>query len=168
MLLRSDALAGCCIAFLPVDGVDDVPKLYSLFSRCVPVVNISFMPSLRRPVGRFLPGLETLDKWIGRREAGIVSLTLNACLLLDSGVLESVVVFSAAFDVPYGTLIFWRGLSLLLGALEIFAGSTGLRIDLVVDCFRLRAFAFGVLLSLDASVIGWFRSTLKLALFDRP
>ena len=93
MLLRSDALAGCCIAFLAVDGVDDRPKLCSLFGQYVPVANGSFVPSLDSPLGRFLPGLETLNKWTGRREAGIVSLTLNACLLLDSGVLGSVFVF---------------------------------------------------------------------------
>ena len=154
MLLRSDALADCCIAFLPVDGVDDRPKLYSLFSRCVPVVNGSFVPSLRSLVGRFPPSLETLDEWIGRREAGIASLTLNTCLLLDSGVMESVIVFSTACDASHGTLIFWRGLRLLLGALETFAGFIGLRIDLVVNCFRLRPFAFGDLLSLDGSVVG--------------
>ena len=62
VLLRSDALAGCCIAFLPVDGVDDRPKLCSLFGQCVPFVNGSFVPSLRSLVGRFPPDLETLDK----------------------------------------------------------------------------------------------------------
>ena len=107
MLLRSDALADCCIAFLPVDGVDDVPKLSRLVSWCVPVVGDSFVPSLRSLVGRFLPGLEILDEWIWWREAGIESLTLNACLLLDSGVLEFGVVFSASCDVSHGTLIFW-------------------------------------------------------------
>lgn len=59
MLFRSD--------FLPVDGVDDRPKLYSLFGQCVLVVNGSFVPSLDSPLGRFLPALETLDEWKGRR-----------------------------------------------------------------------------------------------------
>jgi hypothetical protein len=107
VLLRSDALADCCIAFLHADGFGDGRKLSSLVSRCVPIINSSFLSALRSPVGRFLPGLEILDEWIGRREAGIVSLTLNACLLLDTGVLESVVIFSAACDASHGTLIFW-------------------------------------------------------------
>ncbi len=135
MLLRSDTLAGCCIAFLPVDGVDDRPKLCSLFGQCVPFVNGSFVPSLDSPLGRFLPGLETLDEWTGRREAGIVSLTLNACLLLDSGVLGSVFVFPVDCNASHGTLIFRRGLRLLPCLLDTFAGSTGLRIDLIVDYF---------------------------------
>lgn len=33
VLLRNDALADCCIAFLSVDEVDDVPKLSFLVSR---------------------------------------------------------------------------------------------------------------------------------------
>lgn len=147
MLLRSDALPDCCIALLPVDGFDDVSKLSSLVSRCLPASD-DFVLSLRSLVGCFPAGLETLDEWIGRREAGITSLTLNACLLLDSGGPESVVVLSASCDAPHGKLIFWRGLRLLLGALETFAGSTGPRIDLAVDCFRLRPFAFGVLFAL--------------------
>ena len=54
------------------------------------------------------------------------------------------------------------------GALETFAGLTGLRINLAVDCFRLRPLAFGGLLGFDASVAGRFRSARELALFDRP
>ncbi len=27
LLLRSDALADCCVTFFPIDGVDEVPKL---------------------------------------------------------------------------------------------------------------------------------------------
>ena len=161
MLLRKDALADCCIAFLPVGWDDNLPKLFSPFSR----VGGSFVLSLRSPVGRFPPGLPTLDGWIGRREAGIASLILNAGLLLDLGVVESVVIFSAACDVSHKTLIFWRGLRLLLDALETFAGSAGLRTD-PTDCFRLRPFAFRGLLSLDASIVGWFRSTRKLGPFD--
>ena len=100
-------LADCCIAFLPVDGADNVPKLSSLVSRCLPVVGGSFVPSLRSLVGRFPPALETLDEWIGGREAGIRFLTLSACLLLKSGLLESVAVFSTSCDALHGTLIFW-------------------------------------------------------------
>ena len=100
------------------------------------------MPSLRSFVGPFPPGLETLDEWIGRREADIVSLTLNAWLLLDSVVPESVVVFPAIRDASHETLVVWRGLRFLLGALETFASLNGLRIDFTVDCFRLRLFAF--------------------------
>ena len=106
VLLRSDALADCCIAFLPIDGVDDLPKFSSLISRYVPLIGRSFLMSPRSPVGRFPPGFETLDEWIGRREAGIESLTLSACLLPDSGVLESVVVFFAVCDISHGMLIF--------------------------------------------------------------
>lgn len=101
MLLRSDALPDCCIALLLVDGFDDVRKLSSLVSRCLPVGD-DFVPSLCSLTGCFPAGLETLAEWIGRREAGIGSLTLNACLLLDSGVLEFGVVFSASSDVSHG------------------------------------------------------------------
>ena len=106
MLLRSDALADCCIAFLSVDEIDYVPKLSFLVSRCVSVVDVSFVPSLRSLVGRFAPGLETFDEWIGRREAGVAFLTLNTCLLLDCGVLKSTVVFFTGCDASHETLIF--------------------------------------------------------------
>ena len=105
MLLRSDMLRDCGIAFLPVDGFDDMPKLSSLVSWCLSVIDDSFVPSLLSLVDRFPPGLKTLDEWIGRREAGIGSLTLNAYLLLGSGVLEFGVVFSASCDVWHETLI---------------------------------------------------------------
>lgn len=89
------------MAFLPVDGDDNLPKLFSPFSR----VGGSFVLSLRSPVGRFPPGLQTLDEWIGRREAGIASLTLDAYLLLDLGTVESVVLLSATCNVSYKTFI---------------------------------------------------------------
>lgn len=62
MLLRSDALADCCIAFLSVDEIDDVLKLSFLVSRCVSVVDVNFVPSLRSLVARFAPGLKTFDE----------------------------------------------------------------------------------------------------------
>ena len=106
MLLRSNALADCCIAFLSVDEVDEVPKLSFLVSRCVSVVDVSFILSLHSLAGHFAPGLETFDEWIARREAGVAFLTLNTCLLLDYGVLESTVVFSTVCNGSHETLIF--------------------------------------------------------------
>jgi len=70
--------------------------LLSGMCRYVPVVGVSIVPTLSSQVSRLAPDLETLDDWIGRREVTIVSLILNTSLLLDSGVLELAVVFSAA------------------------------------------------------------------------
>ena len=75
MVLRSDALAGYCIVFLPVDGVDDVAKPFSFFSSCE-----SFP---RCPVDRSLLGLEIFEERTERREAGILSLALDALLSPD-------------------------------------------------------------------------------------
>ncbi len=55
-----------------------------------------YVPTLSSQISRLAPDLETLDDWIGRREVTVVSLILNTSLLLDSGVLELAVVFSAA------------------------------------------------------------------------
>ncbi len=136
MLLRKDVLADCCINSLPIDGVDNLPSLFSLFCQGVQAVGENFVLSSRSPVSRFPPGLQTPAEWVGQREAGIASLTMNACLLLDLGALESIVIFSAVCGGSHKTLNFWRELRLLLDALEAFAGSTGLRIDLAIDCFR--------------------------------
>lgn len=54
VILRSDALADCCIFFLPVDGVDDAVKPFSFFSSCEPFP--------RCPVDRSLLGLEILEE----------------------------------------------------------------------------------------------------------
>lgn len=51
MLLHNDALSDCYIAFLPVDGFDDVPKVSFLVSRCLSVVD-NFVPFLRSLVNR--------------------------------------------------------------------------------------------------------------------
>ena len=109
MVLRSDALAGYCIVFLPVDGVDDVANPFSFFSSCEP------FPCC--PVDRSLMGLEIFEERTERREAGILSLALDALLSPDPGVPRSVVALSAGCDALHGTFIFWRGLRLLLGAL---------------------------------------------------
>ena len=106
MLLRSDILLDYYITFLLVDGFDDVPILSSLISRYLLVISDSFVLSLRSLVSRFLPGLETFNEGRGRREAGIGFLTLTAYLLLDSGVLEFGVVFSASYNISHRTLIF--------------------------------------------------------------
>ncbi len=103
----------------------------------MPFINSSFILSLDSLLSRFLPGLETLNKWIERREADIISLTLKAYLLLNSGVLGLVFVFPVDCNASHGALIFQRGLRLLPCLLDTFTRSTGLRIDLVVDYFRI-------------------------------
>lgn len=129
VILRSDALADCCIFFLPVDGVDDVVNPFSFFSSCEPFP--------RCPVDRSLLGLEILEERTERTEAGILSLAIDALLSPDPGVPRSVVALSAGREALHGTFIFWRGLRLLLGALVTFDALIGLRIDLSVDRFRL-------------------------------
>ena len=106
MLLRNDALADCCTAFLLVDEIDGVPKLSFLVSRRMSVVDVNPAPSLRGLVGRFVPGLETFDEWIAQREAGAAFLTLNTCLLLDCGVLESTAVFFTVCNASHEKLAF--------------------------------------------------------------
>ena len=107
MLLRGEDLAGGSDAFSSVDAANDMPKLSSRFSRCGRIADNNFVSSIRSLAGSFLSGLETLDEWIGRRERGTVSLTLEACFLLCLGMLELVVVFSAACEISHGMLIFW-------------------------------------------------------------
>lgn len=136
VLLRKDALLDCCIAFLPVDGVNNLPDLFSLLRWDMPAVGENLVLPLCGPVSRFLLGLQIPDEWIGRREAGIASLTLNARLLLGLGAVESIVISAAACGGSHETLNCRRELRFLLYTLETFAGSTGLRIDLAVDCFR--------------------------------
>lgn len=87
VILRSDALADCCIVFLPVDGVDEVVKPFSFFSSCEPFP--------RCPVDRSLLGLEIIEERTERREAGILSLAIDALLSPDPGVPRSVVALSA-------------------------------------------------------------------------
>ncbi len=62
MLLRSDALADCCIVFLFVDEIDDVLKLSFLVSRCVLVIDVSFVSSLHSLIDRFASSLKTFDE----------------------------------------------------------------------------------------------------------
>ena len=108
MLLRSEDLGDGFDAFLSIDAANDMPNLSSPFNRCGPIVDDDFVSSTRSPAGWVLPGLETLDEWIGRREEGTESLTLEACFLLFLGMLEWVVVFSTTCEVSRGMLIFCR------------------------------------------------------------
>lgn len=65
VVLRSDALADCCIVFLPVDGVDEEAKPFCFFSSCEPFP--------RCPVDRSLLGLNILEERMERRDARVLS-----------------------------------------------------------------------------------------------
>ena len=130
-------LSDCCITFLPVNRIDNRSKLTSLFSCCVPVVSNSFVLFLRNSVDRFLPDLIILDKQIRQKETDIASLIEKICLILDSELLKSIVVFFAVCDVSHRIFIIWQELRLLLSVLKIFAELKKLRIDFVVNCFCL-------------------------------
>lgn len=145
VVLRSDALADSYIFSLPVDGVNDAANPFSFFSSCEPFP--------RCPVERSLLGLEILEERTERREAGMLSLALDALLSPDPGVPRSVVALSASCDALHGTFIFWQGLCLLLGALVNFGALIGLRTDLSVDRFRLWLFAFEGLFRPGALVV---------------
>ena len=55
-------LADYCITFLSTNEVNSMPKLFSLFSQYILVINSGFILYLDNLVSSFLPGLKTLDK----------------------------------------------------------------------------------------------------------
>lgn len=107
MLLRRWVLAGVSssVDLGPADGADDVRGLISRLLRRRSGVG-SFSPFTYSPVDRLPPDLETLNRWIGRKDVGMTSLTLDSRLLLGRGTLGSIAAFSADTGASYEMLIF--------------------------------------------------------------
>ena len=62
MLLRGKGLADGFNTFLSVAIANNMPKLFSSFSRCEPITDDKFILFIRNLASWVLPGLETLDE----------------------------------------------------------------------------------------------------------
>ena len=123
------------IGFRPVGGADNVANHFPLFRRrsAAEFVTLTCGSIDCMPPDSLL-GLDTLDRWVGRRDIGMFSLSLDICLLQRWGLM---VVLSVDCDISRAMLFFRRGFNFFQAAFETVDESTGLRIERTLGRFPL-------------------------------